>query len=192
MGTDEHTSYSDLEVIQAYLLSKDTTFFRILYKRYASKVYDKCLSLLKDEHLASDATQEIFLKIFLNLGKFQAQSKFSTWIYSITYNYCIDLIRRQKKVKDYFEDNMDKLPHVQEDGVPDKILLEMEVNKLRVVLDNIPIDDKAILLMKYQDDLMIREIALILGKSESAVKMKILRAKQKAQAAYNSLFPEPQ
>ena len=68
----------DDEVIHSYLGSQATGCFNLLYDRYASKIYSKCISLLKDESLAKDATQEIFTKIFLNLSKFGQKSKFST------------------------------------------------------------------------------------------------------------------
>ena len=53
--------------------------------------------MLADHGMARDATQDVFIKILLNLSKFTEQSSFSTWVYSITYNYCIDLIRKKKK-----------------------------------------------------------------------------------------------
>jgi RNA polymerase sigma-70 factor (ECF subfamily) len=144
---------------------------------------------LREEHLAKDATQDIFMKIFLNLGKFGAQSKFSTWVYSITYNYCIDVIRKKKKMTNIFSDEIERLPDIVEE-VHDEALLTMEVNRLREVLNEIPVGDKAILLMKYQDGLQIKEIANILNKTESAIKMKIKRAKHKAQGAYKRMYPE--
>ena len=88
-----------------------------------------------------------------------------------------------------FTDDLEKLPDMEEE-VHDEALLTMEANRLREVLEQIPIDDKAILLMKYQDDLQIKEIAAILDKTESAVKMKIKRAKHKAQLVYKKLYPE--
>ncbi len=190
MEQEGNTKVADLELIRLYLKTKDASLFSALYKRYAGKVYGKCLSLLKDEHLARDATQEIFLKIFLNLSRFEANSKFSTWVYSITYNYCIDLLRKQNKVRNLFDDEADRLPEVEAEEVPDEALLAMEVDRLRIVLEHIPVDDKAILLMKYQDGMQIKEIAELLQKSESAVKMRIMRAKAKAHKAYKSLFPE--
>ncbi|RMG80481.1 MAG: sigma-70 family RNA polymerase sigma factor, partial [Bacteroidetes bacterium] len=163
--------------------------FNILYKNYSGKVYGKCLSLLRDEGLAKDATQDIFIKIFLNLSKFGAQSKFSTWVYSITYNYCIDVIRKKKKMRSVFSDEIENAPEIIDD-VPDEALFAMEVSRLKVVLDELPVGDKAVLLMKYQDDLQIKEIAAILNKTESAIKMKIKRAKHKAQRIYKELYPE--
>jgi len=144
--------------------------------------------MLKNEALAKDATQEIFTKIFLNLSKFSGRSKFSTWVYSITYNYCIDTIRKKKKEKNLFSDEMDDAPDIIEE-VNDEALLEMEVKRLGRVLELIPSGDRAVLLMKYQDDLSIKEIAEILNKTESAIKMKIKRAKHKAQKVYRDIFP---
>ncbi len=180
----------DLEVIHHYLENQASRCFNLLYDRYAAKIYSKCISMLKDEALAEDATQEIFTKIFLNLSRFGEKSKFSTWVYSITYNYCIDFLRRKKKQKDIFSDEMEKAPELAEEETPDKELLEMEIGQLKIVLDNIPPGDRAILLMKYQDEMSIKEIADILDKTESAIKMKIKRAKAKAQETKREFFRE--
>jgi len=153
-----------------------------------NKIYSKCISMLKNESKAIDATQEIFMKIYLNLAKFDERSKFSTWIYSITYNYCIDFIRKQKKETKLFVDEQDNLPDIIVE-VPDTALLEMEVKRLKVVLEKLRPDDRAILLMKYQDEMQIKEIAAALDKTESAIKMKIKRAKHKAQKIYQDIFP---
>ena len=143
--------------------------------------------MLKNEALAQDATQDIFLKIFLNLAKFGGKSKFSTWIYSITYNYCIDLIRKGKKERNIFSEDIEKAPDLAEE-VPDSAILEIEVKKLKIILDKIPVGDKAVLLMKYQDDMSIKEISDTLDKSESAIKMKIKRAKHKVQKVYKDIY----
>ncbi len=178
---------SDKEIIRQYLKTQKSTYFSLLYRRYSGKVYSKCLSMLKDEGLASDAMQEIFMKIFLNLSKFQEKSKFSTWVYSITYNYCIDFLRKKQKHQKLFSDEVENPPDVI-DEVPDEFLLQLEVKRLKEVLENIPVGDKQVLLMKYREELSIREIAEILDKTESAVKMKIKRAKDKAQRVYKELY----
>lgn len=180
---------SDTDIIRHYLHSQSTICFSLLYKRYGGKVYSKCISLLKDEALAHDATQEIFTKIFLNLSRFAERAKFSTWVYSITYNYCIDYIRKNKKHKNLFVDDIERAPDVI-DEVNDEELLSMNLKQLTAVLEAIPLDDKTILLMKYKDDLSIKDIADVLNKTESAVKMRIKRAKAKAQQVRKELFAE--
>lgn len=183
------STVDDSQVVRLYLKTRKSIYFDTLYKRYSGKIFSKCISLLKDEPKAKDATQEIFTKIFLNLAKFNEKSKFSTWIYSITYNYCIDYLRKKKKDQRLFSDEMEDPPDVVDD-VPDTELLEIEVSRLKIILEKIPPGDKAILLMKYQDDLQIKDIATILDKTESAIKMKIKRAKHKAQKVYKDIFPE--
>lgn len=179
---------TDLEVVHTYLDTQASLCFSILYNRYASKVYAKCLTLLQDETLAEDATQEIFTKIFLNLSRFGGKSQFSTWVYSITYNYCIDFLRRRKKRLAIFTEDIERAPDLA-DEVPDEELLRMEVHQLKEVLREMPVGDSAILLMKYQDDMSIKDIADILGKTDSAIKMQIKRAKERAKKLKEDLFP---
>ncbi len=182
-----NSKLTDVELIDLYMRTRNSGYFQVLYRRYSVKVYSKCISLLKDEALAQDAAQEIFTKIYLNLAKFSGRSKFSTWIYSITYNYCIDFLRRRKKHKNLFSSEIEDPPD-QIEEVLDTELMEMEVSRLKNVLENIPEGDKAILLMKYQEEMSIKEIAASLEKTESAIKMKIKRAKHKAQAVYKSIY----
>jgi RNA polymerase sigma factor (sigma-70 family) len=188
VATKKAKEYTDSELISLYLQGQNTTYFTLLYRRYAGKVFAKCISMLGDEGLARDATQEIFIKIMLNLSKFTEQSSFSTWVYSITYNYCIDLIRKKKKVPLIYTEDMGKVSKESDVEVPDSVLLEMKQERLGKVLDKLPPGDKAILMMKYIDDLQIKDIGDILGKTESAIKMQIMRAKHKAQAIYEDMY----
>jgi RNA polymerase sigma factor (sigma-70 family) len=181
------TELTDSELIARFRVAQDQVYYTQLYRRYAPKVFAKCISMLSDEALARDATQDIFIKILLNLGKFNELSSFSTWTYSITYNYCIDLIRKKKKMPILFTEDVGRIKDAPEIDVPDSVLLEMKQERLAKVLDKIPPGDKAILLMKYIDDLQIKDIADI-GKTESAIKMQIMRAKIKTQALHDEMF----
>lgn len=179
----------DTEVIDHYLQHQAQKCFQLLYERYARKIYSKCLTMLQDSALAEDATQEIFTKVFLNISRFGGRSKFSTWVYSVTYNYCIDYIRKGKKHKELFTEEPERLPD-RPDELLDQALFEMEVVQLKSVLAELNGSDRAILLMKYQDELSIKDIAEILEKSESAVKMQIKRAKERAVQLRKKLFNE--
>ncbi|MCB9282549.1 MAG: RNA polymerase sigma factor [Lewinellaceae bacterium] len=188
MSTQGKKKLSDAELVRRFLSTQESAYFSVLYDKYSNKVYSRCLSLLRDVALAQDATQEVFVKIYLNLSRFSERSQFSTWVYSITYNFCIDMIRRNKKQQALFSDDIEKTPDLV-DEVPDEELMAMEVDRLKDVLEKIPVGDKAILLMKYQDDMQIKEIADALDKTESAIKMKLKRAKHKAQTVYYALYP---
>jgi RNA polymerase sigma-70 factor (ECF subfamily) len=180
---------SDRELVDLYLNDQKQLYFGMLYSRYADKVYGKCLSMLKDSMLAEDAAQEIFTKIFLKLATFNDKAKFSTWLYSITYNFCIDLIRKQKRQHNVLsaddENAAEIADHVED--ISDSEFLELNLTKLGRALDEIPVDDKAILLMKYQQGIPIKELKEITGKSESALKMQLKRAKQKVKKYYDTI-----
>lgn len=181
----------DEQLIRLYLKVHKPELFDELVERYSNKVYAKCISLLKNEELANDAAQDIFLKVYLNLSKFNEKSKFSTWLYSITYNYCIDFLRKKIKKDKMMVYSEEPLPDIEDsEEIQEKELLEMEVERLQHVLDEMQIKDRSVLLMKYQDEMSIKEIAEALDKSESAVKMMIKRAKQKALKIYNTLYPK--
>ncbi len=178
---------SDEEIIAEYIRTQNNYYFEILYNRYSSKIFGKCLTLLKDEYKAQDATQDIMMKILLNLSKFSGKSKFSTWVYSITYNFCIDAIRKRKKDKSVLVDDISIVADV-EDEISDKFILEVKLDQLKVILDEIPMADKTVLLMKYMDGMSIRDISEVVGKSESAIKMKIKRAKEKFVKTHDNHF----
>ncbi len=177
----------DEEAVEQYLLTGNIHYFNMLYDRYNAKIYAKCVAMLKHEAKAEDATQEIFIKILLNISKFTGKSKFSTWIYSITYNFCIDVIRKETKENVISLEQHNGAEIAEDDGF-DAEILEMNVFRLREVFGIMHVEDKSILLMKYQDDLSIKDICEVLNKSESAVKMKILRAKERFMKIYKQHF----
>jgi len=189
LATDISKKISDEELVTLYLESQNVAYFTILYKRYSGKIFGKCISLLKSESEAEDATQDVMMKILMNLSKFSGKSRFSTWIYSITYNYCIDFLRRKKKDPSVYVDDFIENLDVEEE-VQDSFMLELNVKRLKKILDKIPTGDKTILLMKYQDEMSIKEIGHILDKSESAIKMKIKRAKQKFRKTFKETYKE--
>ena len=178
----------DMDLIRAYRERQQALCFQLLYDRYAGRVYSKAITMLHKESEAEDATQEIFTKVFLNLGKFEGQSKFSTWVYSITYNLCIDKIRRGKRSRDLFasEEAADAPDPVEE--VPDEALLSMQLDELRYVLGELTEAERTLLLMKYKDGVKIKAIANLLGKNESAVKMQLKRTKEKAKRIHERRY----
>lgn len=163
--------------------------FGILYDRYAEKVYHKCISFVKDVDLAQDLAHDVFLKTFLNLAKFEGKSKFSTWLYSLTYNFCIDYLRKNNKTIVNSDEVLVNIPD-DDDEKNERELLSIASERLQDVLELIPADDKMILLMKYQDDLSVKEIQGALELSESAVKMRVKRAKAKAVEVYKLKYKD--
>ncbi len=179
---------SDEEIVQQYLSTQKEVYFDLLYNKYSNKVYAKCISLLKNEVDASDAVQEIFIKIVLTLARFSGRSKLSTWIYAISYNYCIDQVRKKKKNRLVYDEKIEDRDVI--DDVDDSVIKETNVKRLKEVLDELNIMDKSILLMKYQDNMSIQDISESFNKSESAVKMQIKRAKEKYIKIYSEKYSD--
>ncbi len=180
-------AFQDRETILQFLHTRRPDHFQRLYRKYADKIYRKCLSILKDESLAQDARQEIFHKIFLNLSKFDGHSRFSTWVYSITYNHCIDRVRKAKRLRTTSLDQLGPIPE-SECGVEEKVLLEARIRRLEAILEGLKPAEKTLLVQKYQEGRSIKDIAAELGITESAVKMRLKRAKHKAGKLYLATF----
>lgn len=184
-----HKQLSDDDLIHQYIESQNQLYFSELYDRYADKIFAKCLGMLKDPTLAEDAAQEIFLKIFLKLASFNHQAKFSTWVYAVAYNYCIDLIRRNKKIQQTLSIDDENAPQIADSTeISDAEFLEMDMQQLGKALDKIPADDRAMLILKYKDRLSIKELAEMSGKTENAIKMKLKRAKDKVREHYDKIL----
>lgn len=171
---------ADEELVRLYVETQRNIYFEELYDRYVDKVYRKCLSFVKNEAQAEDFTHDIFLRVVLKVGSFKEHAKFSTWLYSITYNYCMDQVRQVKRQAEVaLDENFD----LADDGY-DLELVEMQTQGLKKALQKIDPDERAILLMKYQDDFSIKEISETLKITESAVKMRLMRTKEKLKKIY--------
>ena len=177
---------SDEELVKTIVSSNDTLLFEILYDRYAKMVYNKCIGFSKRDDEAEDLTQDIFLKLFVKLSTFKGKSKFSTWLYAFTYNHCVNYVNRNtaKKIEKQSVDatNIEDSGYSIEDS--DNDINQLKVEKLKEALELISPEEKMILLLKYQDYLTIKEIESVLGIGQSAVKMRIKRAKDKLTSVY--------
>ncbi|ADQ17726.1 RNA polymerase sigma factor [Leadbetterella byssophila] len=179
MKSSKYTSYKDEELVSLYITSQKNEYFEEIYERYANKVYRKCYSFVYNQEKAEDLTHDIFLKLIVKIGTYKETSKFSTWLYSITYNYCMDQIRtRKKKTEVPLPDQID----ISDEDDAD--FLDFQSAELEKSLKQMPSEERAILQMKYQEDFSIKEIAETMKISESAVKMRLLRSKEKLKKYY--------
>ena len=177
----------DEELVSAIVANNNTHLFAILYDRYALKIYQKCLSFSKSPDEAQDLTHDIFVQLFVKLRTFKGHSKFSTWLYSFTYNFCINYVQRElKKKNEKFTTLKDDNFEIKEE-ISDDEIFQLKADKLKASLDLLDPNDKIVLLMKYQDDFSIQDICIHLEIGESATKMRINRAKYKLIKIYNNL-----
>lgn len=177
------SNFSDEELVKLFVETQQNRFFEKLYERYADKVYHKCISFVKDSAKAEDLTHDIFLKLIFKLGTFKEDAKFSTWLYSITYNHCMDQLRANKKRGEVLQEEPLEVP----DDVDLNVIFDgddVEAKNLKAALDQLSVDEKGILFMKYMDDMSIRDIADVFKVTESAVKMRLLRSREKLRKKY--------
>ncbi|WP_291869489.1 RNA polymerase sigma factor [Maribacter sp.] len=187
-ANDPYKGISDEELVKKIVAKKDSMLFGVLYDRYAPLVYNKCYGFAKSKDEANDLTQDVFLMLFVKLSTFKGRSKFSTWLYSFTYNFCVNYVNRDKgrKISDNasdINDSENKIPV----EVTDENLYDLQVVKLKKAMELIDPEDKSLLLLKYQDGVSIKELEELLNIGSSAVKMRLKRAKAKIVEIYNTL-----
>lgn len=165
------------------LKASSTVTFDTLYKKYVRKVYKKCLSMTKDFDAAQDYTQDIFLKAFTKLHSFQNQSSFSTWLYAITHNYCLDQLQLKKRLP------LERLPDevlalAIDENEPR--LLEAKLLFLEEVTKELSQPEVQLLRLKYEQNLTIKQLSEQYQLSESAVKMRLKRVRDKIAGLYQN------
>jgi RNA polymerase sigma factor (sigma-70 family) len=177
---------SDEEIVQLIMNSGDHELFELLYSRYFKKVRDKCFSFLKDNKLSEEFANDILTKAYEKIQGFKGNSSFSSWLYSITYNYCIDYLRVKKKLHYPDWNSNNEIPEIIDETETD--FEEASYENLLLILEEIHPEEKVLLLMKYQDNLPIKHIAKTLRISEDAVKMRLKRARTRVIYMYNLRF----
>lgn len=183
---DIYSRLSDEELVQKVVAGGDSSIFRILFDRYKLKVLDKCYSLLRNRDIAEEITGDILSKAYEKLSGFKGNSSFSSWLYSITYNHCIDYLREKKKLHYPDWNRQNELPEIIDDIEED--MTELHYTRMMKILDIMHAEEKAMILMKYKDDLSVRDIATALRLTEGAVKMRIKRAKARLLFLYRKLY----
>lgn len=168
---------SDEEIIRLIKEEGKSELFGILYKKYSEKVYRKCISFVKDADMANDMVQDVLIKAFSQLAKFKGNSRFSTWLYAITYNYCVEHYRKNTRYVKVDIREGSELPV--QDNSDEEARFDTRKNCLAHSLSEISPEDKEILKMKYQENSSIKELMEYLNISESAVKMRLARARKR-------------
>lgn len=179
---------SDNELVHRIVKSNDSQLFAVLYDRHVSTVYNKCYGFASSKEEAQDLAHDVFIKLFVKLRTFKGTAKFSTWLYSFTYNFCVNYVTRNNYKKN--EKNIEyEIPDSgSNEDTSESELFELKAEKLAKAIELINPSDKIILLMKYQDDFSVKEIANSLELGESAVKMRLKRAREKVISVYKNLM----
>ena len=162
----------------------DVAAFEGLYNKYHRQLYGYLLAMLRSPHAAEDVTQDIFVKLFHNIGSYRFQSPFNHWLFRLARNQAIDHLRREKvrRVTSLDEDLGEMAP--MRERVPDKRLIPSakaeqheRAEQVRAAVLALPEDFREAVVMREWEDLAYEEIAERLEISVGTVKSRLFRAR---------------
>lgn len=165
-----------MKKVIAQVLSGNTEAFAYIVNMYEAKIYNLALRMLRHHADAQDVTQEVFIKVFRQLENYREEAQFSTWIYRIATNACLDRIRKQRR-----EQRQAKAWLVSQSSggeTPDSILEKRQMEEMLLEeISALPEKYRLILLLYHQQGLSYKEIADVLNISVQAVGTRLHRAK---------------
>lgn len=186
MSDLKFSNLTDEQIVEKIIHDGRNELFAVLYHRYFPKVKDKCYSFFKEKKKSEEFASDILSKAFEKLDSFKGKSSFSSWLYSITYNTVIDYLRKKKQLHYPNWNQENELPEIIDET--DTEISEISYENLLQVFEKIHPEEKALLMMKYQDSLSIKEIAVSLSTSEDAIKMRLKRARARVVYLYFKMF----
>jgi RNA polymerase sigma-70 factor (ECF subfamily) len=173
-------------VLMLRVKNGDVTAFEELVEKYKQPVTNVIYRTLHDLTEAEDLAQNVFVQVYKSAGRYEAQSKFSTWLFTIARNLCLNEIRRRSR---HPADSLDAQSEL-EDGParqfedvktfsPDETALQGELEqKIQQALNELPENQRTAVLLCRQEDVSYEDIAKILGTTISATKSLIHRGRE--------------
>ena len=168
--------------------SGDFRAFEELIIPYEKPIYNYCLRMLCDVYEAEDVSQEVFIKVYKNLKKYQSRTdgSFKSWVYTIANNACIDEIRKRKSrvrpesLDEVYESDGGEMSRQFESGeiTPEEAVIKKERQKIITgAISKLPAEFKQMILLRELRGMSYEEIAKITGIKIGTVKSKISRAR---------------
>lgn len=181
MGPTARGPIKDSEIIQK-ILSGQREAYADLVLKYQVRVLQLCTSLLPNPADAEDAAQEIFLKAYRSLDQFRGAAAFSTWIYRIATNHCLDLLREQSRHRTESWEELvtregERLNRLLSAPTNPVLRLE-EADLIEQVLSCLPPEHRIVLILREVQGLSYQEIAEVLNCSLESIRARLRRARQ--------------
>lgn len=162
------------------VLEGNTNAFSVLVDQYKDLVFTLALRMLKNREEAEEVSQDTFIKVFKSLEKFKGDSKFSTWIYKVTYNTCLDRLKKNKRQQQVVSIDEFTEKHVKTiDNALDNMVKGERLKAIQDCINLLPNDDGFLLTLYYFEEQSLAEISNIVGISANHVKVKLYRSRQK-------------
>jgi RNA polymerase sigma-70 factor (ECF subfamily) len=148
-----------------------------IINKYKNPLYATILRMTRNPEDAQDLVQEALIKVYHQLSKYDGKGQFSSWLYRVAINHCMDEFRKKRYKMKQVEMDDDKL---QNHNHPEVIFLKKEKNRqLEKLLQTLPEEERMILLLRYANELSYSEISGIVGLPISDIRNKLHRAKKK-------------
>lgn len=172
---------SDSELIKQYFKGNEQALNNLV-KRYFKQVFFFAKTYAKNSAEAEDITQEVFVKAWKNLNKFEQDKKFKTWLFQITKNTCIDFLRKHKNFiapesldEQQMAENLERI--VDKAPLPEEVFQAAEFSqKLEEALSRLPKIYETAVVLHLRHDLTFQEISEVLNESINTVKSRYRRA----------------
>ena len=183
--------HSDEKLVERFV-GGETDSFPMLVQRYEARIYSIVYGIMGSRDEAEDLSQEIFIKVYENLGHFKGKSKFYTWIYRITVNACLSAQRKKSRSKRIISmsrlsgvsSNPGEVALADETFSPQKVFRDRELaSRIQSAINSLPGILRITFTLREFEDLSYRELARILRCSMGTVKSRLSRARESLRRA---------
>jgi RNA polymerase sigma-70 factor, ECF subfamily len=169
----------------AQVLAGDRDAFRVLVDAHSRSIFNLAYRMTGNQQDADEVVQETFMRAYKNLDRFEGKAKFSTWVYHIAVNRCLDMLEKKKINGDYtISDDPDPeeqtVQVASSDAGPERQLLSREANeKIAVAMKLLTPTERIAFTLRHMEGQSIEEISKALKVKENAAKNTIFRAVKK-------------
>ena len=171
---------TDRETVKK-ILDGDSQSFRLLVQDYQKLVAHVVFRMISNQADREEIAQEVFLKVYQNLSKFEFNSKLSTWIAAIAYNRCLNYLEKKKVplLDDVTPEDMTIDDFSGINSLPDTKIMQQDVaNRVHIALDQLPIKYKTVLTLFHLEQMRYDEIGEIMKVPEGTVKSYLFRGRK--------------
>lgn len=158
-------------------LAGDNSSFAGLIEIYQDRIYSFALRLLGDPQAAEDAAQETFVKAWRGLASYNSSYPFSSWLFRIAHNACMDALRAGNKTVSMDDEDFPDLPD-RAVNIEGSVAAVLDTERIEALLASLPAIYSEALLLAYREDLGPAEIARITGVPEGTVKARLFRGRE--------------
>jgi RNA polymerase sigma-70 factor (ECF subfamily) len=179
-------NFSDEELLQRYRAAANSSdgaeLLNHLFQRHHRRVAAWCYKLTGDVEMSADLAQEVFLKAFRRLDSFRGESRFSTWLYTITRNHCMDELRSRASSP---LGNSEEIPeHLQDSSAPETLVLmerrESDELMRKLIAESLDKMETRVITLHYVQEFPLDSVTRLLGlTNQSGAKAYIVSARRK-------------